>query len=135
MTPAATGALIGALGGTGLLLVVWRLSARRVTLDDRLAPYLRVQRPMSALLREPAGRTPFPALARLLAPVMTDAVRVVERLGSPTADVRRRLARAGRTETVEQVRAAQVLWGCSGSSPGCSWRCCWRRRAGPRRWC
>jgi tight adherence protein C len=111
---ATTGALIGALGGLGAALTLWRLLARRVTLDDRLAPYLRVQRPISALLRDPAPSTPFPTLARLLAPAMADAVRLVERLGSPTADVRRRILRAGRRETVEQVRAAQVLWGVVG---------------------
>ena len=33
------------LGGLGAALVVWRLLARRVTLDDRLAPYLRVAAP------------------------------------------------------------------------------------------
>ncbi len=114
MTGATAGALIGALGGIGLVLVTSRLLARRITLDDRLAPYLRVHRPTSSLLREPTPATPFPTLARLLAPVMADAVRVVERLGSPSADLRRRIARAGRRETVEQVRAAQVLWGVVG---------------------
>ncbi|WP_298460291.1 type II secretion system F family protein [uncultured Cellulomonas sp.] len=118
MTAATTGGLIGALGGVGLVVVAWRLSARRITLDDRLAPYLRVQRPTSSLLREPGIGTPLPTLARLLAPVMGDAVRLVERLGSPTADVRRRIARAGRHETVEQVRAAQVLWGVVGLIAG-----------------
>ena len=118
MTGAATGALIGAVGGLGLAVVAWQVMARRVTLDDRLAPYLRARRPTSALLRDPAPRTPFPTLARLLAPVMTDAVRVVERFGSPAADVRRRIARAGRQETVEQVRAAQVLWGVLGLAAG-----------------
>ncbi len=118
MSGTATGALIGALGGVGLVLVAWRLRVRRVTLDDRLGPYLRVQRPTSALLREPAISTPFPTLARLLAPVMADAVRLVERLGSPTADLRRRTVRAGRRETVEQVRAAQVLWGVVGLLAG-----------------
>ncbi len=49
---------------------------------------------------------------------MADAVRLVERLGSPTADLRRRIVRAGRRETVEQVRAAQVLWGVLGLTGG-----------------
>jgi tight adherence protein C len=118
VTGATAGALIGGLGGLGLAMVVWQLMARRVTLDDRLAPYLRARRPTSALLRDPAPRTPFPTLARLLAPVMSDAVGVVERLGSPASDVRRRIARAGRHETVEQVRAAQVLWGVLGLAAG-----------------
>jgi tight adherence protein C len=115
---ATTGASLGALGGLGFALVAWHVMSRRITLHDRLAPYLRVQQPTSALLRDPAPRAPFPTLARLLAPVMADAVRVVERLGSPTADVRRRIARAGREETVEQMRAAQVLWGVLGVLAG-----------------
>jgi tight adherence protein C len=115
---ATTGALIGGVGGLGLVLTVWHVLARRITLDARLAPYLRVQRPTSALLRDPAPSTPFPTLARLLAPVMADAVRLVERLGSPTADVRRRIARAGRRETVEHVRAAQGMWGVAGLAGG-----------------
>ena len=114
MSAATTGALVGALGGMGLALVTWRLMARRVTLDDRLAPYLRARRPTSALLREPVASTPFPTLARVLAPVMSDAVRLVERVSSPSADLRRRIARAGSRDTVEQVRAAQVLWGVVG---------------------
>jgi len=114
VSAATTGALVGALGGMGLALVTWRLMARRVTLDDRLAPYLRARRPTSALLREPVASTPFPTLARVLAPVMSDAVRLVERVSSPSADLRRRIARAGSRDTVEQVRAAQVLWGVVG---------------------
>jgi tight adherence protein C len=118
VTGATTGALIGAVAGLGMAMVAWRLMARRITLDDRLAPYLRARRPTSALLRDPAPQAPFPTLARLVAPVMADAVRVVERFGSPASDVRRRIARAGRRETVEQVRAGQVLWGVLGLLTG-----------------
>ena len=49
---------------------------------------------------------------------MADGVRVVARFGSSTADVRRRLERAGRTESVEQFRAAQVVWGVLGLAGG-----------------
>lgn len=118
MTGTVLGSMIGALGGLGLWLVVWRLAARRVTLDDRLAPYLRTPRSSSALLRGPDARSPFPTLERLIAPVMADGVRLVTRLGSPSAEVRRRLERAGRPESVEQFRAAQVVWGVIGLAAG-----------------
>jgi tight adherence protein C len=118
MNAALVGAGIGGLGGAGATLIWWRLGARRTVLDDRLAPYLRPQRTASTLLRAPVVRTPFPTLERLISPVMADAVRVVARFGSSTTDVRRRLERAGRAETVEQFRAGQVVWGALGLAGG-----------------
>ncbi|HEX5331557.1 MAG TPA: type II secretion system F family protein [Cellulomonas sp.] len=118
MNAALVGAGIGALGGAGAGIAWWRLGARRTVLDHRLAPYLRPQRTASTLLRAPVVRTPFPTLERLIAPVMADGVRMVTRFGSSTADVRRRLERAGRTEPVEQFRAEQVVWGVLGLAAG-----------------
>ena len=118
MNAALVGAGIGALGGAGAGVIWWRLGTRRTVLDDRLAPYLRPQRTASTLLRAPVVRTPFPTLERLIAPVMADGVRMVARFGSSTADVRRRLERAGRTEPVEQFRAGQVVWGVLGLAGG-----------------
>jgi len=115
---AVLGAAIGALGGLGMLLVAWRLSARRVRFEDRLAPYLRAPRSASALLGGPDAHTPFPTLERLIAPVMADGVRLVTRLGSPSVELRRRLERAGRLESVEQFHAAQVVWGVIGLAAG-----------------
>lgn len=114
LSASASGAAIGLLGGAGLWLVVWTLASRRVRLADRIAPYLRVRSPASGLLREMPARTPFPTLERLIAPVMADALRLVERVGSPTAAVRIRLERAGRGTSVEQFRAEQVVWGVLG---------------------
>ncbi|WP_426594887.1 type II secretion system F family protein [Cellulomonas sp. McL0617] len=111
MSPALQGAFLGLLGGLGVTLVVARLRSRRVSLDQRLAPYLRPQRTSSGLLRSPSVRGPFATIERLVSPVMSDAVRLVTRLGSPTAELRRRLVRAGRAESVEQFRAGQVVWG------------------------
>jgi tight adherence protein C len=107
--PGLTGAVIGLLGGLGLVLIVSRLRSRRITLDQRLAPYLRPQRTSSGLLGEPVVRGPLSTLERLAAPLMADGIRLVARVGSPTADVRRRLVRAGRVESVEQFRAGQVV--------------------------
>ena len=111
------GAALGALGGIGLWLIAWRLLARRPRLDDRLAPYLRAPAGGSALLRERV-HSPFPTLERLLAPVMRDAIGLVARLGSPTAELERRLARAGRGGTVEGFRAEQVVTAALGTVVG-----------------
>ncbi|GIG22470.1 pilus assembly protein TadB [Cellulomonas chitinilytica] len=118
MSPTAQGALVGLLGGVGILLVVARLRARRIGLDQRLAPYLRPRSTGSRLLRAPAAHTALPTVERLIAPVMADAVRFVARFGSTTSDLRRRLSRAGRPDTVEQFRAGQVVWGVVGLAAG-----------------
>lgn len=112
------GALTGAMAGIGIWLVAWRLAARRPTLDQRIAPYLRLPARSSGLLRVAPAHTPFPTLERLLAPVMRDGVRLVERFGSPTADLQRRLVRAGRDETVEQFRVEQVVATALGTAAG-----------------
>lgn len=119
MSPVAAGGLAGLLASVGVLLVVARLRARRIRLDQRLAPYLRPQRSSSALLlRDPAPGGAAATLERIAAPLMHDAVRLVARVGSPTADLRRRLGRAGRDESVEQFRAGQVVWGVLGVAAG-----------------
>lgn len=85
--------------------------ARRITLDDRLAPYLRDAPRPSRLLAHSGTLTPFPSLERLLRPVLGDAIRFVERWIGGLAGVRRRLEQLGSDMTVEQFRAEQVLWG------------------------
>lgn len=120
MTPAALGAVAGLGAGLGLWLVVARLAARRPSLDARLAPYLRSAGPGARTSRPTTsgGAGPFGTLERLLAPVMRDAVRLVERVGSPASDVERRLARAGRAGTLDQFRAAQVVAAVVGAACG-----------------
>ena len=118
MSPAVQGALVGLLGGVGMLLVVAFVRARRPALDRRLAPYLRPRRTESALLRRPAVASPFVVAERLVAPVMADATKLVERLGSPTEQLRSRLVRAGRRGTVEQFRTGQVVGGVLGLAAG-----------------
>ncbi|HEY0118308.1 MAG TPA: type II secretion system F family protein, partial [Cellulomonas sp.] len=110
------GAFVGLLFGAGMVLLAAHRQARRPSLDRRLAPYLRTRRTQSALLRESAA--PLAGAARLAAPFLADLVRLVGRLGSPAADLRCRLARAGRVETVEQFRAGQVVWGACGLAVG-----------------
>ena len=110
MSLTAIGGLAGLLGGLGLWLVVWRLRAARIRLPERIAPYLRERPTTSGLLVEPRHHTPFPTLESLLAPVMTDVGRMLERLGSTSHSVRRRAELAGQRLTVEQFRLEQVMW-------------------------
>lgn len=118
VAPSALGAAVGAVGAAGVWLLLWWLQARRPRLDQRLAPYLRPRPSGSSLLEAPPARTGFPTLERLMAPVMADALRLVDRLGAPVVDLRRRLARAGSTTSVEAFRAEQVVWGVLGGAGG-----------------
>ncbi|WP_166846369.1 type II secretion system F family protein [Isoptericola sp. BMS4] len=113
-----SGALIGLLGGLGVLLVVARVRARRVTLDERLAPSLRPRDATSGLLRDADAHTPFGVVERLLAPWVADAAHWFERLGSPRAELRRRLDRAGLHQSVESFRVRQVVWAVVGLAAG-----------------
>ncbi|MBD7917676.1 type II secretion system F family protein [Cellulomonas sp. Sa3CUA2] len=117
MSPGLAGALIGLLGGCGIVLVLLRLRARRITLEQRVGPYLRT-RGTSSLLRTEAVRGPWGTVERLAAPFLADGVRLVARIGSPAGELRHRLSRAGRTETVEQFRAQQVVCGVVGLAVG-----------------
>lgn len=106
--------LNGVIGGSGLWLMVWWSYARQPSLIARLAPYLPSTAP--ALDRDP--RTPLPTVERLLAPVMRDAIRMVERVGSPTADLERRLTRAGRGGSLADFRVEQVIAAVTGIAAG-----------------
>ncbi|HET7407339.1 MAG TPA: type II secretion system F family protein [Mycobacteriales bacterium] len=109
------GLLLGAAAGLGLLVMAaYNPVARRPRLDDRLAPYLRDTPRPSRLLAQAGTRTPFPTLERLLAPVLADLVRFVDRAVGGAGSVRRRLDQAGRAMTVEQFRTEQVIWGAAG---------------------
>ena len=112
------GVVVGALFAVGILVTVAALQARPIRFDERLAPYLTVPDPTSGLLGETPVSSPFGVLERLVAPWVHDAARVVGRLGSPTAELERRLRRAGRPESTEQFRIAQVAWGAVGLAGG-----------------
>ncbi len=112
---AVLGVGLGALAATGVLTAAagtpW---ARRPSLDDRLAPYLRDAPRPSRLLASSQALTPFPTLERLLRPVLHDAMGFVERWVGGIASVRRRLEQLGSSTSVEQFRAEQVIWGAFG---------------------
>lgn len=115
MTPAVTGMALGAVAAGGLLLAVAGTPmARRRTLDDRLAPYLRDAPRPSRLLARSTTLTPFPTLERLLRPVLGDLMGAVDRWVGGVSGVRRRLDQLGSDLTVEQFRAEQVVWGAFG---------------------
>jgi len=102
--------LMGLSLGLGVALVVSWLFARRPTLERRIAPFVRTA-PDMRREGETLGGTPFPTVERLLAPVLRDGVRTVERWGASAQELRTRLRRAGSDLTVEQFRAQQVMWG------------------------
>jgi len=114
----AWGAVAGATFALGVLLVLARLRARRVTLAERVAPWLRAHSAESALLAQTPVRTPFGALERLVAPWLDDIGRAFERFGPSRSELARRLARAGRAESVEQYRARQVVFAVVGLAVG-----------------
>ncbi len=106
---------LGVLAAAGVLLAAAGTPrARRTTLDDRLAPYLRDAPRPSRLLTRTEALTPFPTLERVLRPVLGDATAFVERWVGGVVSVRRRLEQLGGSMTVEQFRAEQVIWGAFG---------------------
>jgi tight adherence protein C len=119
MTGLLVGAGVGLLAGFGLVVSGSRLPAlRRPSLDDRLAPYLRDSAPPSRLLARDPTITPFPTLERLVAPLMADAVRGLERFLGGANSVRRRLDQAGRDMTLDEFRSQQVVCATGGLAIG-----------------
>lgn len=102
MTPAVLGGLLGLVAGLGLAVAVTGLPTfRRPGLDERLAPYLELRRPVT--LSTTSGRD---LAGRVLA-------RVSAALGGGES-VCRRLERAGRAPDLEGFRAEQVVWTAGG---------------------
>jgi tight adherence protein C len=141
MSPAAA-TLVSLTLVIGLALVASAAPRlRRPSLPARLDPYLRGLEPQRTRLlnEEQPPLTPFPALERVLRPVVEEAARIVDRwLGGPTEaaggiaghssspgraagiagrsgpSVTRRLRHAGLNESLARFRAEQVLWGLGG---------------------
>ena len=111
------GAAAGALFSVGVILIVRGVPVnRRPSLDARLAPYLRDTIAPSRLLASmPRNQT---RLSTLLAPLMGDLARRVDRIMGGSASVRRRLQRAGLPPDVEGFRGEQVVWGALGGAVG-----------------
>jgi tight adherence protein C len=109
------GALLGAIVGGAVLLVLARLRAiRRPQLAVRVLPYIRDlttgPAPSSAV---PTGPLP-PVVGAVFGPPLQAAADAVERVLGGAASVRRRLERAALDRTVHDFRVEQVLWGLVG---------------------
>lgn len=113
------GAGLGGLFGCGVTFAALGLPhRRRPRLVHRLEPYLRDAPRRSSLLAQEPVRTPFPTLERILRPFMSDATRLLNRVLGGAAGTRRRLEQAGRSMSVDEFRAEQVLWGAVGLLAG-----------------
>lgn len=109
--------LLGATLGFGVVFICMWVWARKPSLEARITPFVRTGL-AGEIKRRDATMTPVPALERLLAPVVRDIGRMIGQWGSPSADVARRLRRAGSHATLEQFRAQQVAWGAAGLAAG-----------------
>ncbi len=104
------GAVVGLLGGLGLVLVWTGLPHnRRRGLADRVLPYLR-DTPRPSRLLEP-GTGPRGVLATVAAPLVAELGHGVDRVLGGAASVRSRQLRAGVAPDVDRFRAEQALWG------------------------
>ncbi|MCL6537021.1 MAG: type II secretion system F family protein [Acidothermus sp.] len=112
MNPVAPG--LGFLAGLGLALVANGLPLlRRPRLEQRLEPYLRDTQPPALRTLDDAGG-PFPTVQHLLAPILANVARFLDRVLGGTATLRARLDAAGRSVSVEEYRIEQVVWAAAG---------------------
>ena len=112
MIPAAWGALLGGLGGVGVVLVLTRaLALRRADLSVRVLPFVRDLPSLDRSPREPSSAGSFRAV---FGPLLESAAGAVERVLGGSTSVRRRIERARLPMTVHDFRVEQVLWGLAG---------------------
>jgi len=109
--------VLGLTLGGGLVLALWSLPPmRRITLSDRVAPYVSDTGTGSRLLAvESVGVTPWPTMERLLAPGLARIVGRMEPLLGNGSILARRLDRLGATTTVQQFRVEQLAWALVGA--------------------
>jgi len=114
-----TGAALGAVLAAGLLLVARAAtSRRRLTLSDRLEPYLRdVTTPGRAFGADGAPGAGIVA-SRLLRPLLLRVARTLDAVLGGNATIRRRLVRSGSDGTVEGFRIEQALGAAVGLGVG-----------------
>jgi len=113
MTLAMWGAVLGAVAGGALLLVLSRVRLiGRPQLSTRVLPYVR---DLPQVGRTPAlkvvSASPATAAASVFGPPLRRAAETVERVLGGAGSVRRRLERAAIDKTVHQFRIEQVMWG------------------------
>ena len=117
MSLAADGALLGLAAGLGAVLAVGRVPAfRRPTLEDRVAPYLRDA--ASQTRTSGGGGHTRGSGAEVLTMLKERAASRLDRWLGGSASVRRRLDQLGRSTTLEEFRARQLVWGGFGLAIG-----------------
>ncbi|MCL3778030.1 MULTISPECIES: type II secretion system F family protein [unclassified Actinomyces] len=118
MSPVVCGALAGLALSCGLLVLASARRRARPGLVERLAPYVR-ERPRTSGLLGATGtwdenRTVSAGILAAIASVGT----LLDRLGSSSETVRRRLEAAGAGRTLEQLRLEQMVWAGAGLAAG-----------------
>jgi tight adherence protein C len=115
---------LAVLAGTGLGTGLWLVLAglpvmRRRSFADRIYPQLKSVDLQSRLLHPGTGNiTPFGPLERIIRPLLLDAVRWLGRFNPGSIVLSRRLAQAGRGQSVVEFRAEQLLWAAAGLGTG-----------------
>lgn len=118
MTTVMTGALLGLLGGCGLLLMIFSSPPmRRPSLTDRIAPFVRQQAAPSRLLSTAHDRRSVGWATKLL-PRTSSLSALIDRWFGGSGSVRRRLEALGDGRRVEDIRFEQVVWGAIGITAG-----------------
>lgn len=118
MSPTWWGIVLGAVGGIGLVMVLFGVPVlrRRRSLADRIAPYVVDIVSESDLLALPRGTGS--GIGKVLGPLRDDLARRLDALVGGSQSVRRRLGAVGDGRTVESFRMEQVLWGAVGGGAG-----------------
>lgn len=115
MSAGLWGAAVGALGGAGLVMILGVLTRRHLRLVDRVAPYVQPSARAARLALEP-GRGGL--AARLAAPLLAEGIPMLEKLGSTTASVDRRLRQTSGRRSVQQFRLEQLAWAAGAMAAG-----------------
>ncbi|AZI58391.1 pilus assembly protein TadB [Nakamurella antarctica] len=116
MTGTWVGMLLGGAVGVGvLLLIFFAPPMRKMSLGDRIAPYLADAPVPSKLL---SATTSGSSLSQLSAPLVKKFVGRLDTLLGGRKSVENRLQATGSPMTIEQFRADQVLWGALGFLAG-----------------
>ncbi|WP_028279184.1 type II secretion system F family protein [Arthrobacter sp. H5] len=111
----ALAALSGTFLGIGLWVIFVRLPVmRQHRFVDRIAPQLKSVDVSSRLLDESVVVSPFGPLERIIRPAMNDAVTWLNRFNPSSTVLARRLAQAGRDQSVLDFRAEQITWAAVG---------------------
>lgn len=117
MTPTVIGAMLGAAGACGVLLLAMHAARmRRPRLDSRTAPYLRDLPRVGATIAFDVGD--HRGAWAILAPAVDAIARRLGRMLGGAATVRRQLSRAGLAMSVQEFRVEQVVWGGAGFAGG-----------------